>query len=93
MNRENLITIEDKATYLAFCAEWKAEYKELSQKIRKEKHAFKQAQRDNAYSDGERLRRSLAKLKSEASTMLSLRAESKEATNANYAAAHLPAMA
>ena len=93
MNKENLITIEDKATYLAFCAEWKAEYKALSQKIRKEKHDFKQAQRDNTYQEGERLRRSLAKLKEEANTLLSLRAESKVVTNTNYAAAHLPAMA
>lgn len=41
----------DRETYLAFVTQWKEEYKDLSEKIRKTKIEYKEAQRRDVYSE------------------------------------------
>jgi len=77
MNKDILMTIKDKTTYLTFRDEWRETYKKLSQTIRTEKHAFKKAQRNNDYLAGEKCRRNLRAFKDDARGMLAMRLDSK----------------
>lgn len=82
----NAINFNTKEEYLAWAAEWKAEYKVLSAKIREAKHAYKAAQRADKYHDIQNTRVALGRLKYEANQMIALRGESKVEAQRQYLA-------
>jgi hypothetical protein len=44
-------TFTDRTTYIAACAQWRADYKALSAKIRETRQAFRNAQREFSAAD------------------------------------------
>lgn len=78
------INFTDRTSYLAYRAEWKASYKELSQEIRETRVAIKT-------SDGDRqslLQSEKARLRNKASRMMLALTNSKEEAQRQYEAEH-----
>lgn len=67
----------DRTTYLAFVAQWKEEYKELSEKIRTTKIEFKEAQRRDVYSEYSKVHYNLRNMQHTATRMIDDRHEAK----------------
>jgi len=82
----NAINFNTREEYLVWATEWKAEYKELSTKIREAKHAYKAAQRSDIYNDIQSTRVALGRLKYEANQMIELRGRSKFEAQRQYLA-------
>lgn len=82
----NAINFNTKEEYLAWTAEWKAEYKQLSADIRAAKHAYKAAQRSDVYNDIQNARIAMGRLKYKANEMITLRLQSKFEAQRQYLA-------
>ena len=86
MNIEQIISRE---TYLAFRAEWKAEYKELSEEIRDGKHRMAHAFR--AGKDASGIQRNRLRNQAMATRMLETLKEAKALAKAQRSAQHAEA--
>jgi hypothetical protein len=67
----------DRKTYLTFVSQWKEEYKDLSDKIRKTKIEFKEAQRRDVYSEYSNIHFNLRQIQRTATQMSEDRREAK----------------
>lgn len=77
----------NRETYLAWRAEWRAQYKNISAQIRAKKLELKTAFRSNDYVAAYKLQRQIPMLRDMATSMLETRKESKEQAAAQYLAA------
>jgi hypothetical protein len=79
-----LITFTNKIEYLAWRQQWKAEYKDLSKRIRLLKLSINEGQRNRQYVGG--LQNELRDLRAEATQMIELRKQSKVEAQKQYLA-------
>jgi hypothetical protein len=77
----------NRETYIAWRAEWRAQYKNLSAQIRTKKVELKTAFQANNYDAAYKLQRQIPMLRDMATSMLETRKESKELAAAQYLAA------
>ncbi len=66
----NAFTFNDRASYIAYRADWKARYKALSEEIRETRAAIKQAYADNNEDRASTLQQSKAFLRTQARHMM-----------------------
>lgn len=85
----NIEQITSRETYLAFRAEWKAEYKELSEEIREGKGKIANAFRDGRDASG--YQRNRLRNQAMATRMLELLKEAKELAKAARTVKHAEA--
>lgn len=76
-------TFTDRASYLAYRAEWKAEYRELSEEIRETRRAIKTSSGDRRSV----LQSEKARLRKQANRMMMSLAAAKEEAQRQYLAA------
>jgi hypothetical protein len=78
------ITFTNKETYIAWRAEWRADYAELTTKIRSLRREMNEAFRDNRPAANAQFQLRMARYK--ANEMMELRAEAKTRAAEQYAA-------
>lgn len=80
-------TFTTREQYLAFVAQWKADYQQLSNEIRAAKLAYKAAQRSDVYRDIIKALGTILILKADARAAINLRHSAKEEAQRQYEAA------
>jgi len=82
------LTFTTREQYVAWRAQWRKEYAELSSRIRKENLALKDAFRGKGTASTWTIRHNLVVLRSTARAMLEMRAASKVRAQEQHKAAH-----
>ena len=78
------LNFTNRETYIAWRANWRTAYRELSTEIREGKHAIRQAFRENNYDKAATLQRELLANRTLANRMMELRKEAKEMAAEQY---------
>jgi hypothetical protein len=86
MTNLQTLSFTNRESFLAWRAEWREEYAELSANLRRSKMSCKEAFRANKLDAAARLQNNIRTLKSEAREMMELRKEATEQKNAQLAA-------
>lgn len=79
----NVLTFNSRSTYLEFRTEWKAEYKQVSADIRRDKKAIKNSQREEGHTPPQVYSR-LNRGQRQATELLELLIEAKKKAQTQY---------